>query len=664
MLQMTKNSLRLFFRNIALVLAFGAVLAAPHLLMLPRMDSLVSLGADQITSYRFASLLLQQASLFFLLFAFIGYEFFSRSKRAFLLETVKTCPKGHLRLLGAQFLAMELLLLAAVVNVSLYFVFGVAFTGNTQGSVVANLLLSLVLYFLLSGTVALLLGCVLALCAGRMAAYGVIVLWSYLASDLPYMVLTSLQEKIGPAAYWLRDLLGVCFAGEGFVDPAYGLPVEWYRFALALFWVLALGAVALLSTRPSPPKNRRWVAGGMVALSLFCLTAYLCKQGYRPMDSRIDGGMVDSYYLHTSVQPREEPAGFAVSACEMDLRVGDGLKARVVLDLEQTEGLAGLKFTLYHGYRLQAVTDGAGNRLPFEREGDYLYIPQDAGTPLSQLTFSYGGMSGEFYSNTQGIHLPGYFPYFPMEGYHRLDGGQPGEFAPGAREPHLTESRPITLRLQTRLPVFVSLPQQPDGSYAGLSTGATIFGGQYVRGPLGSYDAVMPQMPDYPLYVDGFEEALEHLGGQLGVDLSQKFRDKPLFVSPQSFTSDGKSCYIEMEDCYVILGMLAPRPITNVIKMLAGSNLEKQHVAYLTHLYLDVGMRDDFIAYFTGKWDGSIPNEFAGDLGPAGYKEMYQTFMDAIEKNGEDAVLKQVGAYLTDDGDTRDRYTFVNSLME
>lgn len=63
-------------------------------------------------------------------------------------------------------------------------------------------------------------------------------------------------------------------------------------------------------------------------------------------------------------------------------------------------------FTLYHGYKIDKVTDKNGKELKFKQDGDYFTVENnDEG--LSEICISYAGSAPRFFSNSQGTSLPG-----------------------------------------------------------------------------------------------------------------------------------------------------------------------------------------------------------------------------------------------------------------
>ena len=100
--------------------------------------------------------------------------------------------------------------------------------------------------------------------------------------------------------------------------------------------------------------------------------------------------------------------------CSMDFKIYNQLTAEVTAETDIPAD--GKKvFTLYHGYDIKKILDENGNKVPFLREGDFVYI--DLINETRKITFIYRGHSPKFYSNYQGSLLLGGFCYYPMPGF-------------------------------------------------------------------------------------------------------------------------------------------------------------------------------------------------------------------------------------------------------
>ena len=76
-------------------------------------------------------------------------------------------------------------------------------------------------------------------------------------------------------------------------------------------------------------------------------------------------------------------------------------------------------FTLYHGYRIKKL-EVNNEEASFERNGDSIIIKFPDCVKTFELMIKYDGCSGKYYSNSQAIMLPGYFPWYPLAGDRQI----------------------------------------------------------------------------------------------------------------------------------------------------------------------------------------------------------------------------------------------------
>ena len=146
--------------------------------------------------------------------------------------------------------------------------------------------------------------------------------------------------------------------------------------------------------------------------------------------------------------------------------------------------------------------------LPFTREGDYLTVtPQGE---LSSLTVEYAGSSPMFYSGSQGVCLPGCFPYYPWAGYRKIFYAEPDDgiglssFIPRTDLPQSDFTVTVTggKNLQASLP-------EVDGTYQGTANGFSLMGGLLESEESGPYRLVTS--PLAPPWCQVTEEWLDQL---------------------------------------------------------------------------------------------------------------------------------------------------------
>ena len=180
---------------------------------------------------------------------------------------------------------------------------------------------------------------------------------------------------------------------------------------------------------------------------------------------------------------------------------------------------ADCRFTLYHGYKLTSLTDGAGDPLDYKREGDYLTVYPPAGERLEELVFQYRGEGGLSYSNRQAVFLPAGFGYYPLEGWVPLYEENEVPFAAVGAE------KDFTLQVSASCPLEVSLPPAEKG-YAGRTQGVTLLGGLVTRGDCGGMELVSASLSHRMgnIFWDEYQSRLDaaaQLDGELSTSAGQ-----------------------------------------------------------------------------------------------------------------------------------------------
>ena len=454
----------------------------------------------------FAGELQQACAPLFLLELYLSYEFLHAVRHSGLEEAVSTIPQGKPRLYAAP-LAVLLCLAAVFFLVTETACALLGLVAQAPGMYFSHTLAVNTLNTLAAGALAVLTGGLLALCCKRLPAYGLLALlgfWMLPVSDLvPGILNDSYHINIWPAKALFSWVLPPNTTWS--IDYQYGISCEAWRWDLVGLWLFLV--LTALVWRLLRGKGRRIAGSVCLACSAGCLVLF--AQGDSLIDLTLSPTSVfradAAYYFQNS--PREEEPSFRVASYQMDLRIRRGLLGKVTMKLEGPP-LSQYPFTLYHGYQVAKVTDETGDALPFTREGDYLTVtPQGE---LSSLTVEYAGSSPMFYSGSQGVCLPGCFPYYPWAGYRKIFYAEPDDgiglssFIPRTDLPQSDFTVTVTggKNLQASLP-------KVDGTYQGTANGFSLMGGLLESEESGPYRLVTS--PLAPPWCQVTEEWLDQL---------------------------------------------------------------------------------------------------------------------------------------------------------
>lgn len=183
------------------------------------------------------------------------------------------------------------------------------------------------------------------------------------------------------------------------------------------------------------------------------------------------GVSADSWYYKNTHITESEP-GFSVSQYKLDISIKKQLEVQANLILDENTAKK-YEFTLYHGYKIDKITNESGQPLEFSQEGDYFSINSSEG--LRDITITYRGSSPKFFSNTQGTVLPGWFAYYPQPGKLRMYNSSEQSFE-RILCPKNTE---FSVNVNSKKETYCNLNENGDNNYSGISNGLTLVSGFY-----------------------------------------------------------------------------------------------------------------------------------------------------------------------------------------
>ena len=108
----------------------------------------------------------------------------------------------------------------------------------------------------------------------------------------------------------------------------------------------------------------------------------------------------------------------------------------------------------------------------FDQNGDYVTVYAPMGT--KELNFSYSGSAGKYFSNYQGIALPGYLPYYPVPGFVKFY--EAGQIVVNTD----LEPTDYEVYVDSNMAVASNLPKTDDNTFSGNADAVSLYGGMIV----------------------------------------------------------------------------------------------------------------------------------------------------------------------------------------
>lgn len=370
----------------------------------------------------------------FIAFLYISYEYVYTYKNSDVEETVSSNKKGKFRSFVSMFITLFIFVLF-IYAISLIIGFITAFSANVHNTVFyMHILLTSTLNYLILLSVAVFAGSFLAIKFKRVAAYTILVLLVFFMSSAPTMILQLLSYNTGFNFFNLQYIFEKILPQNTDVvtDYQYGVSCEIYRWNLSLFWLLLL--VGLIIFTLSNRKTKKSVTTICVcfALSFVNLLGYFQGGSKVLYDNSLESiSSYDSlYYEHT--KQKDKPADFSITKYGMTLTVIRDASVDVSMKIGERNSSNEYYFTLYRDFVIDSIKDDKGENLTWDREGDYFSVKCSDNTQTINL--KYKGKSNIFFSNLQGISLPGCFPYYPIAGYHILNDTTVNNAEDGSKE--------------------------------------------------------------------------------------------------------------------------------------------------------------------------------------------------------------------------------------
>lgn len=421
---------------------------------------------------------------------------------------------------------------------------------------------------------------------------------------------------------------------------AFGQSVLPYRWLTALFWLLLSLFVISLKTGE---RNRRFRVAPAVFASLalaFLVVSQLPASrvivGSDDPKYSMEYGDKEYYYKaydFYSDDYDEDGANkewarfekeFDVTDYDLEIKVGNNLHVRAAITVDKPN-LEKYDFTLYHGYKISSVRDGDGNKLHFKQDGDHFTVFNPEKKSLDRIVLKYSGFSTQYYSNLQGLFLPGYFPYYPHSSslpVYNMGMGEIYRFV-------LDEPTHFRVKVDSNQTVYSGLEQTGKNEFEGSTTGVTLVSGLYDCYEKDGVKMVYPYLHFYC----GQEKQRAKFFDKYRSTETLPDNIKTVIIIPSIESSGGYTGYCQFDN------YLVSKEILQIDEDYKNQSIEP----WKFDVY------QNYMNYANGN---ESTREFMRENGS---EEGYSTydFIQYINRVGEEEALKRMSKYLNDHNDRR-----------
>ncbi len=413
--------------------------------------------------------------LYAVCFMFLSYEFLIKSKTNNCFEFLGSLKNAKFKyyISGISVLLLLLFVFCVVIFLTNTIFYISCSPVNTK--YINHLFLNILLNTYLISAVFILFGGIFTFFNKRTSGYASMIIVCLFTSPIFNILGTQLHSNLNLNIFPLIDLLDFSVP---LVDwtPIYsfGFSVLPYRFQqIGFFIFLLIGLIVLKTINISKIKTIA-ISFLSISLSLIFLLMYMQPASKVTLGNNpFNGFASDQYYYNLEdTVTKEEKANFSVNKYNLTFTFDRELSATAELYLTDVSSHE-LIFTLYHGYSVLTVFDENNNKLNYERISDYITIFCE--NAPQKITIKYSGNGNRFFSNTQGVSLPGYFPFYPQPGFKTLYNSQEMGF-----DKYMNEERALfEVSINSPQQIFCNLPETGFNSFSGEADSLTLISGFY-----------------------------------------------------------------------------------------------------------------------------------------------------------------------------------------
>lgn len=523
-----------FVRTKFCIIVYIAVNASMFLTSLYRMffDTMstrlfVPNNLSQIQALGFSEYNLRFAAIVFIMFLFTSHYYFSQARKNEFLECASVTTKGKNGFIMNQFSVM---LTLALITCAVTFLMSIIFSfkdPNADGAYFLYCAKISILYFFLANIIAILIGLLCSTIKKTAAAYLILIISSFVFSPMASRLTGEIYNRSDESIYPLWRIFEI-FQNTSYDTTASGVNANIKSLSIIIFWISLFAIIAMFTVFSFRIKRAKQIAA-TICLAVFVLSGAGTLMPYSsiPNDGNFIGSDIDHYLFQDPekfvIQKNEEP-NFEITGYDMNFKIKNLLSGDVTVKVDNPN-LTEYHFTLYYGYKLKSVTNSNGEKLKYDRDGDYITIHTDA--PTESFNFKYKGFSQVFYSNSQSCELLGGFAYYPINGFRYVY----SVADQGSIRTKLSTSVPMSVKVDCGKTMFSNLESTGKNTFEGTSDSLTLVSGFYKEINTNGIRMIYPYY-ESPYDIDGVKDYETQL--KMLIDKKPKYKGKTVILASGS----------------------------------------------------------------------------------------------------------------------------------
>lgn len=433
-------------------------------------------STSEISAAGFAEMNLKFAAIIFIMFLFTSHYYFSQARKNEFLECASVTATGKSGFILNQFSVM---LTLTLITCGVSFLLSIIFSFKDPNADGAYFLYSAkisILYFFLANIIAILIGLLCSTIKKTAAAYLILIICSFVFSPMTSRLTGEIYNRSDESIYPLWRIFEIFPKTLSYDTAASGVNANIKSLSIIVFWISLFAIIAMFTVFSFRIKRAKQIAA-TICLIVFALSTAGTLMPYSsiPNDGNSFSSDTEHYVLQDPenfvIQKNEKP-NFEITGYDMNFKIKNLLSGDVTVKVDNPN-LTEYHFTLYYGYKLKSVTNSNGEKLKYDRDGDYITVHTDA--PTESFNFKYKGFSQVFYSNSQSSNLLGGFAYYPINGFRYVY----SLADQGSIRTKLSKSVPMSVKVDCGKTMFSNLESTGKNTFEGTSDSLTLVSGFY-----------------------------------------------------------------------------------------------------------------------------------------------------------------------------------------
>lgn len=480
---------------------------------------------SQIQALGFSEYNLRFAAIVFIMFLFTSHYYFSQARKNEFLECASVTATGKNRFILNQFSVM---LTLALITCAVSFLLSIIFSFKDPNADGAYFLYSAkisILYFFLANIIAILIGLLCSTIKKTAVAYLILIICSFVFSPMTSRLTGEIYNRSDESIYPLWRIFEIFPKTLSYETAASGINANIKSLSIIVFWISLFAIIAMFTVFSFRIKRAKQIAA-TICLAVFVLSGAGTLMPYSSisLDSNSLGSDAEHYVFQDPenfvIQKNEEP-NFEITGYDMNFKIKNLLSGDVTVKVDNPN-LTEYHFTLYYGYKLKSVTNSSGEKLKYDRDGDYITVHTDA--PTESFNFKYKGFSQVFYSNSQSCNLLGGFAYYPINGFRYVY----SVADQGSIRTKLSKSVPMSVKVDCGKKMFSNLESTGKNTFEGTSDSLTLVSGFYKEINTDGIRMIYPYYKN-PLDIGGVKDYETQL--KMLIDAKPKYKGKTVILA-------------------------------------------------------------------------------------------------------------------------------------